>query len=118
MPDLSAEERIAGHCRRNAKLIDNLKSDGIDLDCARSIELHFWANSQDTAVQLARSFYERGMLVLQLSPAVDAQEAELWNVEAGIRKSIREVVDRAFTTELVLMANEHKCAYDGWGTAI
>lgn len=87
------EAIVYGHESRNAELVTQLKSRGVDVQGPRSIEHHFWSKNQRDGALLAHELYKRGFLVLVLAPAAPRDGSEYtWNVEAGskIRSNERQ----------------------------
>jgi regulator of RNase E activity RraB len=109
---------IDAHSHRNQQLKIQLSQKGVDLNSPRSIELHFWAWNQKDASLLAKALYEKGLIILVLSPANIEDDPNCWNIEAGINKTIEEITDRSTTEELIKLADEFNAEFDGWGTSI
>ena len=107
-----------GHKQRNMELLKAFIEKKVNLDEPRSIDLHFWAWGQPNSVQLAHELYQKGLLILNLSPAYIDSDPERWNIEAGTKLSIAKVVDEVFTGELVDLAARFDANYDGWGTSV
>jgi len=114
----SLSEKLLGHERRNAELIKYFTERQINLSEPRSIELHFWAWGQPNSVRLAHSLYGREFMLLMLGPARLEDDPDRWNIEAGTRLSIVDVVDKNFTGGLVDLAAKFDAEYDGWGTTV
>ena len=112
--DISAE--IAGHIQRNSALKDSFCEKGVNLADARSLELHFWSFSKQTAVMLAKALYDQGLLVLALSQ-VDSDNSR-WTVEVGISDTIEHLTSDLVVRKFVELAAEYDSLYDGWGTTI
>jgi hypothetical protein len=55
--------------------------------------------------------------VLMISPA-ETKDGELWNVEAGYRRSLRDAASLSVTEELVRRAAQFDSEYDGWGASL
>jgi hypothetical protein len=85
---------LRGHENRNEELLRTLQTKGVALDKGRSVEHHFWANSQREAARLARKLYERGFLVLAISPVSTEADSKLWDVEAGTKTGVRPPILR------------------------
>jgi regulator of RNase E activity RraB len=114
-----AEAATHGHAVRNAALLANLTSRGVDLAAPRSVEHHFWSRTQRDAALLAHELYKRGYLLLVLAPAAHREGSEYeWNVEAGAKQSAAVAGSDATAQELVDLAMSLNSRYDGWGTAI
>jgi regulator of RNase E activity RraB len=110
---------VLGHAARNAELLANLKSRGVNVGDPRSIEHHFWSKSQRDAALLANELYKRGFLLLVLAPATPKEGSDLkWNVEAGIRDSAENAASDDVARELVQLAASFNSRYDGWGTSV
>jgi regulator of RNase E activity RraB len=109
---------IRGHEKRNAELLRSLRLKGVALNEARPVEHHFWANSQGDAALLARELYDRGYLVLAISPVTTVDGAGMWNVEAGVEQTPSVAASRDVTEELSRLAARSDSVYDGWGTSI
>lgn len=107
---------VEEHAARNELLVAELHSRGVDSKTPRSVELHFWAPDQRSAALLGKALYDRGYLLLSLNRASEASAGLTWNVEAGITLSVERIVDRELTRELVELAANYSCQYDGWGT--
>jgi regulator of RNase E activity RraB len=112
--DINAE--INGHVQRNKALRDSLREKGVELDEMRSVELHFWAFSKQTAVMLAKALYDHGLLVLALSP-VDGEESQ-WTVDAGTKDTVENLSSLPVVKKFVELAAEFDSTYDGWGTTV
>ena len=113
------ESIMRGHEARNAELVTQLKSRGVDLQGTRSIEHHFWSKTQRDAALLAHELYRRGFLILVLAPAAPREGSEYtWNVEAGLKDSIERTTSGEVARELVSLAASFNSKYDGWGTAV
>ena len=114
------QESMAGHAARNSELLQELRRKGAKLNMPQSVEHHFWADDQKSAASLARELYRRGFLVLVIAPVVDAEDGEkrIWNVEAGVQRTLTQAADPAITEELVRLAAEFDATYDGWGTNV
>ena len=117
LSDTTIRESLRGHEARNAKLLDDLKAKHADLATSRSIDHHFWAPDQRSAALLAKSLYDRGYLVLMISPA-ETKDGQLWNVEAGFKRSLVAAASAGVTEELVTLAAQFDAEYDGWGSSI
>ena len=109
---------LRGHESRNEELLRTLSTKGVALDKGRSVEHHFWANSQKEAAMLAKKLYERGFLVLAISPVSTEDESKLWNVEAGVEQAPTVAASREISEELTRLAAQFDAVYDGWGTSI
>jgi hypothetical protein len=110
-------EQMNGHLRRNEELKNSLRAKGVELNKPLSIELHFWAFKKQDAVMLAKSLYDRGLLVLALAPAPD-DEGERWSIEAGMKDTVVHVTSPAVVRQFVELAAEFNALFDGWGTAV
>jgi hypothetical protein len=86
---VDVNEQIHGHIERNNALKQSLLEKGMRLEDKRSMELHFWAFNKKTAVMLAKSLYDQGLLVLALSP-VESEDSR-WTVEAGIKDTVEHL---------------------------
>lgn len=111
------QESIAGHTARNAALLADLRLRGVDLSRPQSVEHHFWAASQKSAAFLAKRLYELGYLILVISPT-DEQGSKVWNVEAGIQRTLADAGSEAVTEDLVRLAAQFDAIYDGWGANV
>ena len=109
---------LKGHDGRNEELLRALETKGVALDKGRSVEHHFWANSQQEAVMLAKELYDRGFLVLAVSPVNNEEGPKLWNVEAGVEQAPSVAASRETSEDLTRLAARFDAVYDGWGTSI
>lgn len=109
------EELIAGHVRRNVVLAEKLSGHGVDLNAPRSVDLHFWAAGEASALDLARALEELGFAVTALGPADDLAA---FNVEASKSLSPIEVMDAGFVRHMATMADSRGAKFDGWGTQV
>jgi regulator of RNase E activity RraB len=116
LDEAQIQEGLAGHAARNAELLRNLRDKGVSLDAPQFVEHHFWAKGQRNAALLAKALYDRGYLVLVISPEED--DSGLWDVEAGIEQSLAEAADPALTEELTRLAAQFDGVYDGWGVSV
>jgi regulator of RNase E activity RraB len=116
--DSEIQESMAGHAERNAELLEHLRKKGVSLDTPQSVEHHFWAEDQQSAALLAKELYGRGYLVLVISPADTEDGSKLWNVEAGIKRTLGEAADSAVTEDLIRLAGRFNATYDGWGASV
>ncbi len=112
------EASIEGHAARNMELLKLLREKGVSVNESRSVDHHFWANSQEDAALLAKRLYERGYLVLAINPLEDGNGPKLWNVEARMERTPAEAASPALTEELVRLAAEYDSSHDGWGTEV
>ncbi len=110
-------ESIKGHAVRNAALLKDLRLRGVDVSLSHSVEHHFWARDQRSAALLAQRLYELGHLILVISP-VDEDGSKMWNVEAGIQRTLEDAGGERVTDELVRLAAQFGATYDGWGANI
>jgi regulator of RNase E activity RraB len=118
MDEVDIQESMAGHAERNAELLGSLRSKGIRLNTPQSVEHHFWAEDQQGAALLAKELHGRGYLVLVISRADKEDGSKLWNVEAGIERTLAEAADPGVTEALVRLAARFNVTYDGWGASI
>lgn len=118
MSDTEIQALMKKHEERNMTLIEQLRARGVNLEETRSIELHFWASTRQDAAFLARALYEKGYLVLALAPSNAESKKQQWNVEVGIRQSIKQTVRKELVEELVRLADRHSSEFDGWGTSL
>lgn len=109
---------LEAHRKRNDALIAGLRAKGVDLQKARSVELNFWAPSQQMAALLAKALYDRGYLVLVLAPANSPEDGRQWNLEVGANLALDRVASDELTAELVELASRQSSEYDGWGTSV
>jgi regulator of RNase E activity RraB len=117
MADTNIQESIAGHASRNAALLEDLRRRGVDVGRPHSVEHHFWAGNQKSAALLAKRLYELGYLILVISPA-DEDGSKVWNVEAGIQRTLADAGSERVTEELVRLAAQFDAIYDGWGASV
>ena len=118
LTETEIQNSIAGHAKRNAMLLENLKRKGVRLDDRHSVEHHFYAKDQQSAALLASELYGRGYLVLVICPSDMKEGPKLWNIEVGINRTINQAADPALTEELVRLAARFDATYDGWGTSV
>ena len=109
---------VKGNQERNQELLRTLVTKGVTLDEQRSIEHHFWANSQREAALLGKELYTRGFLVFAISPVNTDDGSTVWNVEAAIEQSPSSAASRQVTEELTRVAANFDAIYDGWGTSV
>ena len=109
---------LRGHKDRNEELLRTLSTKGVALDKGRSVEHHFWANSQREAAMLAKKLYDRNFLVLAISPVNTEDGSTVWNLEAGVEQAPSIAASQATTEELTRLAAEFDAVYDGWGTSV
>src|SRR5258708_3670713 len=109
---------LRGHESRNEELLRALQTKGVALDKGRSVEHHFWANSQREAALLAKELYDRGFLELAISPVSTEDDSKLWDVEAGVQQAPTVAASREISEELTRLAAQFDAVYDGWGTSI
>jgi regulator of RNase E activity RraB len=114
------ENEIAASVRangtRNEALLVRFTEHGVSADDLLDAEVHFWAPSQRSAALLARELYSRGYLVLVLKPA--AKGDGLWNLEAGRKTRLLDMISATVTEDLVRTAAKFEATYDGWGASI
>ena len=118
MTENEIEGIIRGHEKRNVELLRTLRSKGVSLNESRSIEHHFWANTQGEAVMLAKALYDCGYLVLVISPVPTEDGASLWNVEAGLKQPPTDAASKELSEKLTRLAGRFDSVYDGWGTTV
>jgi regulator of RNase E activity RraB len=118
MTEEEIEPIILGHNKRNPELLRALSSKRAALNEARSIDHHFWANSQNEAVMLAKALYDSGYLILAISPVVTEDGSTLWNVDAGIKQPPNVAASKQLSEELTPLAGRFDSVYDGWGTTV
>ncbi len=111
-------ESIAGHEVRNAALLEDIRSRGLNPDRPQAVEHHFWAPTQQSAVQLAKKLYELEYVILVLSPVDDDHGTKVWNVEAGVQRTLAEAASSAMSEQLIRLAAQFDAVYDGWGASI
>ena len=112
------QKSMAGHDARNIELLKHLQEEGVALGVPRPVEHHFFASNQRNAALLAKELYERGYLILVLSPPVAEDDSGSWNLEAGIQRTPDEAASHDVTEELVRLAAKYDTHYDGWGTLL
>ncbi len=110
--------QIAGHEERNAVVLQRFECERAPLDEPHSINFHFWAWRQQDAALLAKSLYDAGHLVLVLAPAEISGDPERWNIETGMKATLRRALSRRLTEEIVRLAAKHQAVYDGWGVSL
>lgn len=111
-------EQLQGHKSRNIELLADLRAKNIPLDQPRSVELHFWANGQANAAQLALELYKQGYIVLRLAPASVNEDPQRWNIEVGAKLSPDQLADKVLIKNLINLATRYLGIFDGWGTSI
>src|SRR5688572_30173505 len=104
MNETEINEIVKGNQERNRELLNTLVNKGVTLDESRTIEHHFWANSQSEAALLAKELYNRGFLVLAISPIKTNNDSIVWNLEAAIEQAPSSAVSRQVTEELTRLA--------------
>lgn len=109
---------ISDHAVRNRALLETLNSKGVSAPEKRAIDHHFWANSQNEAVLLAKQLYDQGFLVSVIAPVTTTDNTVFWNVEATVQQSPLEAANRDTVEKLTRLAAEFDAVYDGWGTSI
>jgi regulator of RNase E activity RraB len=57
-------------------------------------------------------------LILVISPTDEEDGSKVWNVEAGIQRTLVDAGSERVTEELVRLAAELDAIYDGWGASI
>jgi hypothetical protein len=102
---------------RNEALREVLLQYGVNLAASRDVDLHFWALREKTANELAAALRNRGYSIKTCAPGAQ-KGSPLWNVEATAVLAPTVVLGEEFTNEIVRMASEIGCTYDGWGTSI
>jgi hypothetical protein len=110
--------KLDAHAERNKELLRVFAEKQVNLGEPRSIDLHFWAWNQPSAIGLAHQLYKRGFMLLILMPAGLPDDPERWNIEAGTKASITSVIAEEFTVELIELAANFGAEYDGWGTSV
>ncbi len=118
MNEIEIRESIAGHALRNAELLKDLRRGGTDTERPCSVEHHFWASNQSSGVALAKRLYDLGYVILVLSPTDDADGTKVWNVEAGIQRTLADAASESVSEELVRVAAQFDAVYDGWGASV
>lgn len=118
MNETELRSSMEAHQRRNAELVAHLRTKDVDLRVPRLIELHFWADSHEGAVLLARALYEKGFLILVLAPVTSSEHPSRWNLEARVSQSVDVTVRPEFVEDLVRVANAFSAELDGWGTSV
>lgn len=108
------EDIVIGHIARNQELCKLIESKGVELADVRAIDLHFWADDESAAHQLAKALQDRGYTVA-FNPTEDD---DTWSVEAQVHASVLEIIDVAMIQELAELAMSKNSEYDGWGTSI
>lgn len=103
---------------RNTELLNDLSSKGVSVKNNYPIEHHFWAGGQLNAALFAKELYERGYLILVISPVESDDGSNWWNVEAEIKRTIADAASHQVTEELVRLAAQFDSVYDGWGTSL
>src|SRR5258708_32444815 len=101
---------------RNEALLEIIRSKRVDINQERLIEHHFWAPGPEEASLLAKRLYEKGFLLLKISP-VTSDDSGLWNVEAGISQTPAQAASREMSEGLIRTAASFNSTYDGWGTS-
>lgn len=114
MEEKDVEAAVEAHAARNVALLRRFAELGVSTREVHNVEFHFWAPGQRPAALLARSLYERGLLVLVISPT----EKGVWNVEAGGKRTLEEAGGEQTTREFVGLAARFECTYDGWGASV
>ena len=118
MDEIEIRRNLEGHAIRNKELQSTLISYGVALDDVQGIEHHFWVNDRMAAALLAKSLYDQGFLILDLSPVIQADGSRTWNVEAHIDQKPTTALSGEFSEQLVRLAARFQAIYDGWGMSI
>jgi regulator of RNase E activity RraB len=108
---------LEAHRKRNVSVLKTLEESGAALDEPRAVEHHFFAPTQEAAVLLAKELYDRGFLILMLSPA-ESEGSSDWTVEAAQHSTAKNAASEATTRELLELATRMDATYDGWGTGL
>jgi regulator of RNase E activity RraB len=109
---------VKGHEERNSELLRTLATRGVSLDDPRSIQHHFWVNTQREASLLARKLYDRHFLVSTISPVKTEDGSTFWNVEAEVEQAASVAASSDTVDELTRLAASFEAIYDGWGTSV
>lgn len=107
---------LLGHEARNRSLLDRIRELGASLDAPRTIDLFFWAPSQEAAGLLVERLLERGFAELAATPPGDADDT--WAVQGRLWESATRVGGSDLTEDLVRLAAALGAEYDGWGTSL
>ena len=107
---------IEAHRSRNEALQERFAQHGVSGGDALNAEVHFWAPNQRAAALLARELYSKGYLVLMLNRVADGEGR--WNVDAGRKAQLSEMLSTSVTEDLVRTAARFDATYDGWGASV
>ena len=109
---------ISGHVTRNEALLEMLIDKGVSIADARSIDHHFWVNTQEEAVRLGKQLYDQGFVLSVIAPVTTTDGSNLWNVEATAQQSPGEAASLSLVERLTRLAAQFNAVYDGWGTSV
>jgi hypothetical protein len=117
--DNALRRDVAGHDARNVALLASIRSAGVSLEAARTVDIFFWASSRESARLVVEKLMRRGFLDIVTTPPADGQEGERWSVEGHLYETPQRVAATEFTKDMVMLAAASQGAsYDGWGTRL
>jgi len=104
---------------RDADLIAQVKSYGVELGNARQIDLMFWAPDEAKAKLLVEAMKRNEMPpFLVLGPANEKEADRRWAIRCSITASVTFITTKENIETFILFADKFECDYDGWGTPI
>jgi len=101
---------------RDARLVEVLRSKGVDLDTPREIDFHFFAPSKGVALRLAAALRSTGAGTASIGDATsDLSEV---SVTFTVMTSVQDVTAAAQVEKRIRLAASLGARHDGWGTSV
>ena len=111
------EEQLAGFTARNGELVGVLRERGVDLNTPRQIDLHFLANTEESAKTLMRSLgsaFPGGTLQLERAKSIGPP----WSVTCVVQAAGSAIVQPLAVERRIRLATSAGAIHDGWGTPV
>ena len=102
--------------RRDAKVLEVLRSKGVDLGIPREIDLHFLAPSKDVALRLVAALQSAHTGAASIGDTKSGV-SEI-SVTFTVTTSVKVVTAAAHVERRIRLAASLGATHDGWGTSV
>jgi regulator of RNase E activity RraB len=113
---MSFESELAYQKQENEEIVASLIEDGSDPEALYVMEHHFSSPNFDTLEQAAVAFFKKGFEVDDAEEMLLDDGAKIFCCDVVIEQALDVERINADCEALMLLAQENKIQYDGWGT--